>query len=157
MKFTDDSIKFKCKKFTELSLFEFHDIMKMRQEVFIVEQNCPYLDCDGKDPQGSHAYIHRNHEILAYARLLPKGISYSDYCSIGRVITTEKERNTGLGRQLMEYCIEQCKKLYPGSDIKISAQSYILDFYSSLGFRITGDLYLEDDIPHQAMIYSHDN
>ena len=129
--------------------------MKVRQEVFIVEQDCPYLDADGKDQAGFHLLgTDKKGDLLAYTRLLPKGVSYPEYCSIGRVLTSEKGRGKGAGKEIMLQSIAACKKLFPNQKIKISAQSYLNKFYTDLGFEATGESYLEDNIPHMAMIYS---
>ncbi len=127
--------------------------MALRQEVFIVEQNCPYQDADGKDP-ASHHVMARNASdaLVAYARIVKPGISYDDYSSIGRVVSSPTARRTGAGKQLMEYAIKQTRHLFPDHHIKISAQTYIIEFYKNLGFEAIGNEYLEDDIPHIAMI-----
>jgi ElaA protein len=93
-----------------------------------------------------------NEELLAYARVLDPGVSYADYSSIGRVCTKQTHRQLGLGKELMQQAILHCQELYPDTKIKISAQSYLLKFYTELGFEAIGDEYLEDDIPHRAMI-----
>lgn len=142
----------KCLPFQELSLYELYDILKLRQEVFIVEQDCPYLDADGKDRKAFHIMFCKDSELIAYTRLLAPGASYEKYASIGRVINAEKERGKGIGKELMVYSIEKCKELFPDKSIKISAQVYLEKFYKSLGFEETGDRYLEDGIPHMAMI-----
>jgi ElaA protein len=159
---------FKCVHFSELTVYELYSIMALRQEVFVVEQNCPYLDADGKDLSGFHllgyADLAKNEQntegslsenvegLLAYTRLLPKGISYDAYASIGRVINARKVRRRGVGKVLMEESIRQMTRLFPDDTVKIGAQSYLLRFYESFGFVSTGEEYLEDDIPHTAMI-----
>ena len=149
------ALQFKHYKFNELSTSLLYSIMRVRQEVFIVEQDCPYLDADSKDQFGYHLLgINEQGDLIAYTRLLPKGVSYSEYCSIGRVLTSEKGRGKGAGKEIMLQSIAACKKLFPDQKIKISAQSYLDKFYTDLGFEATGESYLEDNIPHQAMIYS---
>ncbi len=144
---------FSCKKFNELSLQELYDIMVLRQEVFVVEQDCPYLDADGKDPYSWHLMgVDENGKLVAYTRLLPKGISYKKYPSIGRVVTSPAVRGSGIGRELMKQSLLWMDKLFPGEDIKISAQCYLEEFYKSLGFSISGEEYLEDGIPHYPML-----
>ncbi len=144
---------FLCLPFDQLSLSQLYAIMALRQEVFIVEQNCPYLDADGKDMDAHHLMgIDEKGQLLAYTRLLPKGIAYEKYVSIGRVVTSPKVRRKGLGKQLMEESIKQAGQIYPPADIKISAQCYLIEFYEALGFQCVGESYLEDDIPHIAMI-----
>jgi ElaA protein len=142
-----------CKYFEELSLRELYEIGRLRQEVFVLEQNCPYVDFDGKDLYCYHLMgFDENNRLVAYSRIVPKGVSYEDYISIGRVITSGLVRKSGLGRILMLESISDCEKLFGKSDIKISAQTYLLNFYESLGFVSTGKEYLEDDIPHTEMI-----
>jgi len=142
-----------CKYFEELSLRELYEIGRLRQEVFVLEQNCPYVDFDGKDLYCYHLMgFDENNRLVAYSRIVPKGVSYEDYISIGRVITSGLVRKSGLGRILMLESISVCEKLFGKSDIKISAQTYLLKFYESLGFVSTGKEYLEDDIPHTEMI-----
>jgi len=142
-----------CKYFEELSLKELYEIGRLRQEVFVLEQNCPYVDFDGKDYFCYHLMgMDDLGKLVAYSRIVPKGISYEDYISIGRVITSGLVRKSGLGRILMQESISACEKLFGKSDIKISAQTYLLKFYQSLDFESTGKEYLEDDIPHTEMI-----
>jgi ElaA protein len=144
---------FKCVPFDSLTVKELYDIMALRQEVFVVEQNCPYLDADGKDFEGWHLMLFNNEEVLsAYTRLLPKGISYDNYASIGRVVSASLARGTGVGKAVMQESINQMAQLFPNQPVKIGAQSYLLKFYESLGFESTGEEYLEDGIPHTSMI-----
>lgn len=146
-------IRYQCKSFEELSVTELYEILKIRQEVFIVEQDCVYLDNDDKDQDAWHLLgSDEKGSIQSYARLLPKGISYPGHASIGRVLTTSAVRGTGEGKQLMQKSIELTQSLYPGQPIKISAQCYAIRFYESVGFKAIGEEYLEDDIPHIAMI-----
>lgn len=149
-------VNWSCIPFHELSLEELYDIMALRQEVFVVEQDCPYLDADGLDQEAFHLQgrVGQEKTLAAYVRILPKGVSYEKYASIGRVITSPKVRRQGVGIQLMETAIKKTKELYPEQGIKISAQCYLIDFYQSLGFKPTGPEYLEDNIPHIAMILS---
>lgn len=141
--------------FTELSNSELYEMLKLRQEVFIVEQNCPYLDCDDKDYQAWHLLAYQDSNLVAYTRVLPKGVSYEKYASIGRVVNKQNLRGTGLGKHIMLSSIQKAFELFPETDIKISAQVYALPFYESLGFKSKGPEYLEDNIPHQAMILTH--
>ncbi len=144
---------FTCKPFYELSLDELYAIMALRQEVFVVEQHCPYLDADGKDRLGFHLCGYTSEQqLLAYTRLLPLGVSYEKYASIGRVVSAPSARGTGLGKALMQESLRQAQLLFPGKPLKISAQSYLIRFYRSFGFETVGEEYLEDDIPHIAMI-----
>ena len=152
-------IQFTCKPFADLTVYELYDIMALRQEIFVIEQNCPYLDADGKDLKGWHLMgrqiFKENTEggvLVVYTRLLPKGVSYDDYASIGRVVSSASVRGSGAGKILMQHSIEMMEKLFPNDPVKIGAQTYLLKFYESLGFESTGEEYLEDDIPHTTMI-----
>lgn len=142
------------KKFDELSLYELYDMMKLRQEVFVVEQNCPYLDADGIDLNAYHCLLKNDaNELLAYTRIMAEGIVYQGYSSIGRVVSSPTVRGTGIGKALMEETIKASKEIL-GEDfpIKIGAQTYLLKFYESFGFLSTGEEYLEDGIPHTKMV-----
>lgn len=145
-------IQFSCKRFSEFSLEELYEVMALRQEVFVVEQDCPYLDADGKDQICWHVMGYENEKLVAYTRLAPKGVFYEKYPAIGRVITAQSIRGRGLGVKLMEETIAQCDALFGKETIKISAQCYLLKFYNSLGFESVGEEYLEDGIPHISMI-----
>ncbi|MFT4033597.1 MAG: GNAT family N-acetyltransferase [Siphonobacter sp.] len=146
-------ITFTLKRFNELTLQELYDLLALRTEVFIVEQNCPYQDADGNDTKAWHCLgKDEQGKLLAYTRLFNVDVSYAGYTSIGRVVTSPASRGKGLGRILMEHSIASCQKLFGSHPIKIGAQSYLLDFYESLGFVSTGIEYLEDGIPHTYMI-----
>jgi ElaA protein len=147
------NMTFSCLPFNQLSAQELYDIMALRQEVFIVEQNCPYLDADGKDPRAWHLLGRDDTgRLIAYTRLLPVGVSYPEYTSIGRVVSAPGVRGTGAGKALMVKSIEMTRHLFGPGPIKIGAQSYLLRFYESFGFRSTGEEYLEDGIPHTKMV-----
>lgn len=142
------------KHFTELSTEELYEILRARQEVFVVEQNCPYLDADGKDRDAFHLMLlNDSGKIMAYTRLLPEGVSYPGFLSIGRVLTVRECRGSGAGKQIMQDSIRACEEyfgnIYP---IKIGAQSYLLEFYRAFGFEVAGEEYIEDGIPHLHMI-----
>lgn len=140
------------KKFEALTPYELYDIMWLRNEVFVVEQNCVYQDADYKDQKGWHLMgVDEGGKLMAYVRLLPPGVSYEEP-SIGRVLTNPAVRGTGVGRLLMQKAIELCNELFGDVSIKIGAQYYLLNFYSSLGFVQTSAIYLEDDIEHVEMI-----
>ncbi len=138
--------------FDRLSGREVHDVLQLRERVFIVEQNCPYLDADGADPQCWHG-LGRDAEgtLIATARIVPPGVKYLEP-AIGRVVSSPDVRRTGAGRALMLSAIAQVKRLYPGQDIRIGAQRYLEKFYGSLGFVATGEPYDEDGIPHIEMV-----
>lgn len=141
-----------CRSFYELSLDQLYALLSLRQEIFIVEQDCPYLDTDGKDQASHHLMgFDEKGEMVTYTRLVPKGISYPEYVSIGRVVTSAKVRGKGLGKALMQESIDRCMAIFGKENIKISAQAHLRRFYEDLGFKPTGDAYLEDGIPHISM------
>lgn len=143
----------KLYRFADLSPFDLYEIMILRQIVFVVEQNCPYLDADGLDYKAWHFMVYDSQKhLVAYTRLLPLGVPYAGYTSIGRVVNLPNLRGTGLGRFLMQQSIEACYHLFGDVPIKIGAQSYLLHFYESFGFCSTNEAYLEDGIPHTKMI-----
>ncbi len=140
------------KPFNELLPAELYAILRLRSEIFVVEQNCVYLDMDNKDQLSHHLMLsNKNNDLLAYARLLPPGLSYTEM-SIGRVVTSAAVRGTGAGRVLMNTAIEQCRNIFGTGPIRIGAQAYIKSFYASLGFKDDGEPYEEDGIPHIEMI-----
>lgn len=146
-------LNYYCLSFDELSTLQLYKILQLRQEVFIVEQDCPYLDADDKDQECYHILGVDDDGILqSYTRIVPPGISYKKYSSIGRVITSAAIRGKKEGVPLMEYSIEKTLKYWPDHSIKISAQTYIMKFYNSLGFQEKGEEYLEDNLPHIAMV-----
>lgn len=140
------------KKFDELKNIELYNILRLRNEVFIVEQECPYVDCDNKDIGAYHLLVEEHGMLLAYLRILDKGISY-DEVSIGRVIVTNECRGKGIAKEMMTKSLEFIKEKLNENDVRISAQTYALKLYESVGFKIASEEYLEDDIPHIDMIY----
>ena len=140
--------------FEELDAHLLYAILQLRQEVFVVEQQCWYLDADGKDQQAVHLVGALDGRVVAYTRILRRGISYPDHASIGRVVTSPTVRGRGFGRPLMEASIAELYSRYGRQTIKISAQAHLQDFYGSLGFVGMGDIYDEDGIPHRAMLLS---
>lgn len=144
-------MEIKVKTFQELHLEELYKILQLRSEVFVVEQNCVYQDIDGKDMNALHVLGFDNKELVAYTRCFDAG-KYFDKASIGRVIVKENNRKYGYGHQIMEASIDEIKSRYKTENIKLSAQQYLIKFYESHGFKKTGEGYLEDGIPHIAMI-----
>lgn len=145
-------INWTCKSFDELSLKEWYNVSMLRQQVFIVEQYCPYLDADGKDLKAHHLIgSNEKGELLAYARLLPVGVSHKERTSLGRIVSAEKARGTGIGRELVTQCIQWAEKLYGKTTIQIGAQCYLEKFYNKFKFQKISDVYLEDGIPHIDM------
>ena len=141
------------KKFSELSTEEIYDILKLRSEVFVVEQNCVYQDIDEKDKKATHLFIEKNNEIIAYTRIFKKGDYYEENPSIGRVVVSKKERGKNFGKEIMLNSIKFIKKELEGRKIELSAQKYLDKFYKDLDFYSEGEDYLEDGIPHQRMFY----
>lgn len=141
------------KYFDELTIHELYDILQLREEVFQIEQNCVYKDIDDKDKKCYHLMLYNDTELVAYCRLVPKGISYDGYVSIGRVVSKTNYRKAGYGRQLMAKAMEKMIQIFPHMPIKISAQLYLQKFYESYKFAAIGEWYMEDEIPHIAMIY----
>ena len=137
--------------FDNLTPKELYKILQLRNEVFIVEQNCPYQDCDNKDIYAWHLMGMKEDRLLAYSRLLAPGISYSE-SSIGRVVSSPSTRKTGMGKKLMQESIEQIRNLFQTDIIRIGAQLYLQKFYESFGFVKDSDIYLEDNIPHILML-----
>ena len=140
------------KKFEDLTTNELYEILRVRAEVFVVEQDCVYQDLDLKDQKSYHLYCEENGEIVSYLRVIPCGISHSEV-SIGRVLTREEYRKKGISRELMNRAIAFITEELGEREIRISAQAYLLGFYSSLGFTQVSDIYLEDGIEHAEMLY----
>ncbi|NER17387.1 GNAT family N-acetyltransferase [Spongiivirga citrea] len=143
-------MNFKVKRFDELSLNELYAILRLRAEVFVVEQDCVYQDVDGKDEKALHLIGYKNEKIIAYTRIF-KGGDYFECPSFGRVVVQENERKYGYGHDLVKESVKAIKDHFGKSTIKISAQTYLKKFYSTHGFHQEGDEYLEDGIPHIAM------
>lgn len=146
---------FKCISFDELNTRELYEILRLRAEVFVVEQQCPYLDLDRYDYKAQHVLMFSDSQaLIGYTRLFAPNDYYIGFTSIGRVVNSPSVRGMGLGKILMAESIHRIKQLYAQQPIKIGAQTYLLKFYNSLGFVSTGDEYLEDGIPHTYMILS---
>jgi len=126
--------------------------MKLRQEIFVLEQNCPYVDADGKDEKSVHVFGIADKKIVAYARLVPPGISYKTP-SVGRVVVDKNYRGKKYAYVLMEVCVKEIIRRYKTKAITISAQLYLKKFYTSAGFNAVGEVYPEDNIPHIKMLY----
>jgi len=139
------------KSFNELSTTELYGILQLRSEVFVVEQDCVYQDLDGKDTKALHIFGVKNKKVVAYTRVFKPG-DYFKEASIGRVVVAQSERKYKYGYAIMEASIEAVKNKFNTSKIKLSAQCYLKTFYSNLGFSIVGEEYLEDGIPHIAML-----
>ncbi len=142
------------KQLNELEVTEMYELFKLRNEVFVVEQKCIYQDCDDKDHRAYHLLCKEQGNIVAYLRILEKGVSY-DEISIGRVLVDLKYRGKGLAREILWKAIDFIDKHLNEKIIRISAQEYLVDLYRSLGFEIDSEMYLEDEIPHIEMIYNN--
>jgi ElaA protein len=141
------------KPFSELSSIELYAILQLRSEVFVVEQNCVYQDIDGKDLKSYHLMGFDENNLVAYSRLLPQGLSFTE-ASIGRVITSPAHRAKGHGISLLENSIPRCCETFQAKQIRIGAQVYLRKFYESFGFIAQGEEFLEDGIPHIEMLWS---
>jgi len=145
------TIKWILKKFEELTPYEIYAILQLRSEVFVVEQNCVFLDADDKDQKSFHFMAWMNDKLVAYTRIVPPGVIY-EQPSIGRVVTSPSARKTGIGKLLMQKSIEKTKEFFGNVSILIGAQLYLKKFYESLGFKQTSEIYLEDGIEHIKML-----
>lgn len=143
-------LQFIIKKFEELTVPELYQLLRLRSEVFVVEQNCVYQDIDNKDPKALHVLGLYDGEIVAYTRLFDAGY-YFDEASIGRVVISDKYRDRKWGHELIRVSIQAIKDYFGKTQITISAQEYLKKFYESHGFVQTSEMYLEDDIPHIQM------
>ena len=145
---------FRLSRFEALSTLELHGILAARERVFIVEQNCPYQDADDYDRVSWHLACYSDGQLAAYLRIVDAGHKYPE-ASIGRVLTVKEHRGLGLGKRLMQEALSRFEAQHPNQGIRISAQSYLLDFYRSFGFQAVGTEYLEDDIPHTEMFRAY--
>lgn len=142
--------EFTYKDFETLTPHELYAILQLRNEVFVVEQNCVFQDADNKDQHCYHIMVWQNNLLAAYTRLVPAGIAYEEP-SIGRVVTSPQVRGTGMGRELMQFSIRILYQLWGKMPITIGAQLYLRNFYESLGFQQSSEIYLEDGIEHIKM------
>jgi ElaA protein len=145
-------LNWKIRKFNELTLDEIYEILKSRNEVFIVEQNCAFQDCDDKDQNSYHLLIEDNEFLAGYLRILEKGVSYNEV-SIGRVLVVKEYRKKGIARDMILKAIDYIHNSLNEKAIRISAQSYLVDFYKSIGFKEVSEIYYEDNIPHIEMLH----
>jgi len=143
---------FEFKNFSELSLSELYNILQLRSEIFVVEQNCIYNDLDELDKFAVHQFFKKDEKIIAYTRLLKPGTRFPDF-SIGRVMVKQSERGKGYGIEMMNSAKNYIVTEWGATKIKISAQQYLQRFYENLGFEIVTEMYLEDGIPHFGMLY----
>lgn len=144
-------IQWLLRTFSELTNQQLYAILQLRNEVFVVEQNCVFQDADDKDQECHHLMGFANDKLVAYTRIVPPGVIYQE-ASIGRVVTAFSARGTGAGKELMEQSLQCVHDLFGKSPVKIGAQLYLQKFYESLGFEKCSDVYIEDGIPHIHMI-----
>ena len=143
--------------FAELTGYQLYHIIQAREQVFVKDQNCSYIDADGVDLAALHlsAYLDNSQtppSLLAYCRIIPPTISNDSYPHIGRVLVLADYRGHGLARQLMIKAIEYCHQHFANQPIHISAQTYLIDFYQTLGFACTSEFYSNDGIEHINMV-----
>ena len=143
-------MKVEAKKFSELSVEEIYELLKLRTEIFVVEQECIYQDMDGKDNKAVHILGKQEDTLVAYTRIFNGG-DYYDEPSIGRVVVDKKRRGEDKGKEIMNESINYIKNNMQEKEIVLSAQKYLDKFYRDLGFKSEGEDYLEDGIPHQKM------
>ncbi len=140
------------KPYKELTLNEFHDLISLRLKTFVVEQNCSYLDLDGKDKKCYHLLLRDGKgDVIGTARILHPGVAYPEV-AIGRVVIIDEYRGKGIGHEMMERCVKFINEEFGVSPIRISAQKHLEKFYNDCGFVSTGKEYLEDEIPHVEML-----
>ena len=143
-------INFNWYKFSELTVDQLYSVLALRSDIFVVEQHCPYLDPDGKDIFALHLLGVQNDQLVAYLRLFPP-TDIENYIVFGRVVTARSVRTKGYGKKLMRELLTYCDANFPNISIKCSAQYYLKKFYEEFGFKIYGEIYKEDGIPHIAM------
>lgn len=146
----DYLLDWRFQTFDELTTTELYGILRLRSEVFVLEQRCCFLDMDNKDQLSYHLSGYNNGELMAFARIVPPGLSY-EYPAIGRIVVSPRGRGAGYGIELLNVSIQKLEELYGKVPIRIGAQLYLKRFYESFGFRQSGDVYLEDDIEHIEM------
>lgn len=151
------TLNWQVKTFNQLTTNELYDFLKLRIDIFVVEQTCFYPDLDDHDrhPDTRHFFCYQNKKMTGYLRILPKGITYPEYISIGRVVISPSARGTGLGHKLMQAALTECQQCFAQETVKISAQEHLEKFYNQHGFERVTDMYLEDGIPHIGMVKTH--
>jgi ElaA protein len=147
------NLRIECKAFSDLSVDELYEILALRSEVFVVEQNCIFLDLDHKDQKALHFMgFDQKNQLMAYTRLFNESVYYQGFLSIGRVVASPKGRGEGYGREMFGKSVEKVQELFGQKSIKIGAQAYLESFYASFGFESINEDYVEDGIPHKMMV-----
>jgi ElaA protein len=147
-------MEFVIQNFEQLSKKDLYDLLHLRSEVFIVEQNCAYQDLDGYDQEALHLLCKQNNTLIAYARMLPPGVLYSSEIYIGRIITAKNYRRQGIGNRLVHEAIQQAIGAYGPHPIKIGAQVHAQSFYERLGFVVCSEPYLDEGTPTVKMLWT---
>ena len=148
-----EAISWILRPFERLTAGELYIVLRLRSRVFVVEQNCLYLDMDDRDQAAFHLLGMRDDSLVAYARLFAPGAYYQE-SAIGRILTAPEARGTGIGRLLVNESLEIARRLYGDGPVRIGAQRHLERFYEGLGFRVAGEPYVEDGIPHVEMVCS---
>jgi len=144
-------MEIQCKTFWELTNGELYQLLRLRAEVFVVEQECAYQDLDNRDQQALHLLGTKNGRLVGYTRIFKPG-DYFTNAAIGRVVVSRKQRMFGYGKRIVLASLALLREQCPDTAIEISAQSYLIPFYTELGFVALGGEYLEDGIPHVRML-----
>ena len=147
---SNPQVNWKLYSFNELSLAQLYNVLKLRQEIFVVEQDCPYMDCDDYDQESLHLMAMVDGGLAGYARILPAGLYYKEP-SIGRIVTAADFRRMGLGKRIIAKGLEIMEDRFGKTPIRIMAQCYLIKFYEAFGFATVGEEFLEDGIPHIEM------
>jgi ElaA protein len=145
-------VQWRWRRFDDLTVHELYQVCALRQAIFVVEQDSPYLDADGRDPLADHLLGTRNGELVAYLRTLPAGVTEAGSVSLGRVVVRKEDRGTGLGRDLLQRAVDHLDTTRGTTPVRISAQCDAQPFYESFGFVPVGAPYIEDRIRHIAMV-----
>lgn len=145
-------MEWKLKKFDELTTEELYGILKLRVEIFVVEQDCAYQDLDDKDQCTYHLFLEDEDEIIAVLRILPENVAFEDM-AIGRIVVRKSHRGQGIARAMMKMAMDFIVKDLGKRRIRLSGQAYLVDFYNGLGFKRVSDEYLEDGIPHFEFLF----
>lgn len=145
-------MEYVLKEFDQLSLDELYQIIQLRLEIFVVEQDCVYQDLDSKDKVAYHLFVKDDDEIVAVLRILPENVSY-DEMAIGRIVVKKSHRGQGIAGAMMKMAMDFIVKDLGKNKIRLSGQAYLVDFYTNLGFKRVSDEYLEDGIPHFEFLF----
>ena len=137
--------------FADLSVGQLYSALQLRGAVFVVEQDCVYQDLDGLDHLAEHVFVWCGGDLAAYTRLLPPAVVHAEGCAIGRVVAAAEYRGRGLGRLAFGESVGECRRRWPGTNVLLHAQTYLLAFYEDFGFEVEGEPFLEDGIPHRLM------